>query len=641
MSWFQFPLAIAIFVCALSNLSIGLETDAIDPSSDLARWHSGEVKLNGEWLAIDDYENQMANDEQLAEYRRQREEVTNGFRSELKLAGWCRRQKLHDAERLHLTRVVRNPASSVADRNQAMQRLGLRMYRGKALTEKEITELEMSRQLAKQHDEHWTPIVKGWRNSIEQGGKKRRFALGKLQELRDPRAIPTLERLLSKRSEGLALKVVAVLVEMPEFAATKSLVGHSVQLPWQSVRKAAVDQLKQRTLHDYVPLLMSELSAPLQTRFRVSVDADGMVRRAHQVFREGEDANVLFTNISARSPLSLNQSVNVGVRGGGVISMPISEWRLRGSIRDLGRTVSTRRLGRDSQERLKEQIEAVQAQADLQRELALEQQRIAREEARFASQVEQNLARANQQIGRQNETVMSVLSATTSADLASHSPNDWWQWWSDHNDVYQAEKPTFAYTSVRSDPTRSYYVPPPHECFAATTLVRTQTGLVPIESLRAGDRVLSQEVDTGELAYKLVLGRTVRPPHDLLNVTVGEEMITATAGHPFWVNNVGWRMAKQLEAGQLVHTADGSKKVGSLTTADPEPAYNLIVADFGTYFVGEEGILVHDNTDRNPTLAATPGVLKSDDAAVAKEEGPLVAEPQDDDAWPVRRVSRR
>ena len=32
-----------------------------------------------------------------------------------------------------------------------------------------------------------------------------------------------------------------------------------------------------------------------------------------------------------------------------------------------------------------------------------------------------------------------------------------------------------------------------HSCFAAGTVVRTLTGLRPIESIRAGDRVLAQD----------------------------------------------------------------------------------------------------------------------------------------------------
>ena len=37
--------------------------------------------------------------------------------------------------------------------------------------------------------------------------------------------------------------------------------------------------------------------------------------------------------------------------------------------------------------------------------------------------------------------------------------------------------------------------------------------------------------------------------------------------------------------------------------------YNLVVADFGNYFVGEEKALVHDNTIRDVTPAIVPGLV--------------------------------
>jgi hypothetical protein len=41
-----------------------------------------------------------------------------------------------------------------------------------------------------------------------------------------------------------------------------------------------------------------------------------------------------------------------------------------------------------------------------------------------------------------------------------------------------------------------------------------------------------------------------------------------------------------------------------------EPTYNLIVADFHTYFVGKAKILSHDNTIREPTVALVPGLIE-------------------------------
>ena len=88
-----------------------------------------------------------------------------------------------------------------------------------------------------------------------------------------------------------------------------------------------------------------------------------------------------------------------------------------------------------------------------------------------------------------------------------------------------------------------------HSCFAAGTPVWSLTGPKPIETIDPGDRVLSQDPDSGELAYKPVLGVTFRPPSRRLVIGVGGEKITTTLGHPFWVAGEGWRMAKELKTG--------------------------------------------------------------------------------------------
>ena len=52
----------------------------------------------------------------------------------------------------------------------------------------------------------------------------------------------------------------------------------------------------------------------------------------------------------------------------------------------------------------------------------------------------------------------------------------------------------------------------------------------------------------------------------------------------------------------------------TVTALEPDekaqPAYNLVVADFHSYFVGEAKILSHDNTVREPTDQAVPGFAK-------------------------------
>jgi hypothetical protein len=86
----------------------------------------------------------------------------------------------------------------------------------------------------------------------------------------------------------------------------------------------------------------------------------------------------------------------------------------------------------------------------------------------------------------------------------------------------------------------------------------------------------------------------------------GTETLTVTDNHPFWVVNkpidgevgtiAAWIDSSQLLPGMLVQTSDGKTlSVVSLAAMDRiEPTYNLTIADYHTYFVGENKVWVHN-----------------------------------------------
>ena len=93
-------------------------------------------------------------------------------------------------------------------------------------------------------------------------------------------------------------------------------------------------------------------------------------------------------------------------------------------------------------------------------------------------------------------------------------------------------------------------------------------------------------------------------------ICVEDEEIAATLGHPFWGSGDGWRMAKELKSGQLLHALDGSWPIRQVDELPDAEAYNLVVDDFHTYFVGRAKILTHDNTIRRPTTCVVPGLTR-------------------------------
>jgi hypothetical protein len=214
-----------------------------------------------------------------------------------------------------------------------------------------------------------------------------------------------------------------------------------------------------------------------------------------------------------------------------------------------------------------------------------------------------------------------VIPESTPAKPASSTADAWWNWWSDYTETYQPEKPLDSTTyDSGSYANRSQLLSvygggssrlssSSAECFAAGTPIATLTGPTGIEKLSIGDRVLSQNPNTGELAYKIVTAMTVRPPTETVLVRTTRGEIRASRGHPFWIVGKGWRMAKELEVGDRLHCLEGSARVMAIDQQPTEKVYNLTVADFGTYFVGQGQVLVHDNSPRLPTRAALPGYV--------------------------------
>ena len=150
------------------------------------------------------------------------------------------------------------------------------------------------------------------------------------------------------------------------------------------------------------------------------------------------------------------------------------------------------------------------------------------------------------------------------------------------------------------------------ECFAAGTLVLTRRGEVAIEKIQVGDLVLGQQIDTGELAFKPVLRTTVRPAGKLVKLQVGRDTFETSQGHLFWVAGQGWTKAQRLDSGMQLHGLKGAQPISSVEEGAEAETYNLVVADFHTYFVGEERVLSHDVTGRRPTDAIVPGLKDSD-----------------------------
>jgi hypothetical protein len=135
-------------------------------------------------------------------------------------------------------------------------------------------------------------------------------------------------------------------------------------------------------------------------------------------------------------------------------------------------------------------------------------------------------------------------------------------------------------------------------CFVAGTLISTSFGLVPIETIMAGDTVQSFNPETQSISQKTVEEVFVRESSELIHVKVRNEIISATREHPFYVVQKGFVEAVKLRAGDILCTVNGEyvivEQIQHEILEAPIKVYNFRVADNHTYFVGNTSVGVHN-----------------------------------------------
>jgi hypothetical protein len=343
---------------------------------------------------------------------------------------------------------------------------------------------------------------------------------------------------------------------------------------WPSVRKSAAAALKSRKFDDFVPALLNLLATPGQTRFAVFNDPRGGLSCSYAMAVETEDA-VLFRVSTLHVMIP---AIQTQVRAG---HQPREAARLTEAL--LLASQSARNASDEAGHLVRSQVYSQEVASEA----------------------------VNERIRELNDRVVAVL-AGVSGKEAIPEPRVWWQWWQDESDSQNLyEKPVVVVSEETEASTAPVLTVQRVDCLAAGTPVRTDRGLRAIEEIRIGDRVLSQNVETGELAYKPVLHTTERPPKELWTVRLGDEAIVTTGGHRFWRSGSGWVKSRDLESQSLLHTVTGNATIWTAKKGEAAKTYNLVVADFHTYFVGRTGILSQDVLPPRATGCLVPGLSRT------------------------------
>jgi hypothetical protein len=134
--------------------------------------------------------------------------------------------------------------------------------------------------------------------------------------------------------------------------------------------------------------------------------------------------------------------------------------------------------------------------------------------------------------------------------------------------------------------------------FLAGTEVLTPDGLKKIEDIEVGDWVISDDPETeGGVIAKQVTRTFERTDNNgIVDIEIGDEVISTTGNHEFWLDEKGWVEAKDIEEGDLLWTDDGDfVAVDGISTREGTfEVFNFEVDDFHTYFVSDDGVLVHN-----------------------------------------------
>ncbi|MDR3622745.1 MAG: polymorphic toxin-type HINT domain-containing protein [Paludisphaera borealis] len=228
----------------------------------------------------------------------------------------------------------------------------------------------------------------------------------------------------------------------------------------------------------------------------------------------------------------------------------------------------------------------------------------------------------NAQVREMNDRVKKILRNASGRDLGDD--RDKWMEWVYDVEGYgfplkvAASKPPTIVESVPLDyqpqtlPVAQtsivalYNVGP--SCFAGGTPVRTLQGARPIEEVRVGDQVLSQNTTTGKLEYQPVVTVFHNPPNVTYRIDLGSESVFPTGIHRFWKAGHGWIMARDVKAGDRLRTIGGTVEVVAASKDRVQPVFNLLLAGGDNYCVGGQGVLAHDNGFVNPVERPFDGV---------------------------------
>lgn len=601
-----------------------------DPGHAAARGLMGLVAVDGRWSRPEAVAAKVATDPALAEYEARRLDAPETLEGQLALGDWAAARGLADQARAHWIAANRIDPSG----DEPWKRLGYKKVSGRWITDARALAEKREADAQGRADRQWKPILEEARRQLAIPAR-RGEGEATLAGVTDPRAVPSIGRVFAS-TEARQPIAVRLLGQVDAPSASRALASLSVLARSAEARRSATETLRGRDPRDYAEALIALLAEPI--RFEVKhvagPDAPG------QLLIEGRQAN-LRRVYTPPSPFRPGDRPGFDDEGRPVVVRPIGAGTTAQA--KVGALLDGFAFERDpmlvggrflSLEEAREAARLVEGDLPF-RDLSVATRITVRfadfatiplvrmeDEARKSAYATERALRLDVRALEQhnlavrvgNDRVAGVLNDATGQSLPP-ARRAWDRWYVDHIG-YASPTDEWASRPARSEAVEVAYQSPvlPEgstrpvigyeraDCFAAGTPVQTPAGPRPIESLKVGDRVLTQSTASGSLNFRPILAAHRHPGLATSRVRLGGEAVATTPVHRFWVAGRGWVMARDLKPGDPVRTLGGVAAVESVEPSGTEPVYNLDVADDADFFVGPAAALVHDNTLPDPRL---------------------------------------
>ena len=572
-----------------------------------------------------------------AEYDARRAEAPDTADGHWKLGLWCEQRGLATEARFEFMTVTRIEPG----RDAAWKKLGYQKSRGRWVLAEEVAAARAEADAQRKADAKWRPLMRKWKAWLDQKSR-RAEAERALAEVEDPRAVPAIWWAFAEGGPDDQERAIDVLGHIEGERSSQALAALAISGKTARLRRAAVETLMRRDPDDVLAHWIGQLRDPIKYEVRQVAGAGSegflLVEGQRFDFRRSylpppaERAGGKFFGFAGPEdvdtspkfyPLQFSSrpydqpppgSKAVGSIGGVTLYVHDFSWSPPNPTPNLPEPT------------LKYQhFERAQLQAQANRDFQLGE--AAKMAAGAQARLEQDVGAieaSNANIRETNARLTEALRRVAGKDLGE-GRESWLKW--------LMERRGYAYIPPEERPKAIVdvqvplpYVPasgPPvfieggeaggskskfcmlwqrYEsgrtqsgvCFAAGTAVQTPDGPRPIETLRAGDGIMTADGSDQEARPGTILSVERSEAVGTLRLVLDGEEIVTTAGHPFWRPGRGWTPAGDLRPHDEVLGRGGPARVGAVESREAATVWNLTVADGSAYFVGRLGLLVHD-----------------------------------------------